>query len=73
MVSIEYARKDSKWSIYTYSLIGVLFRSNSEHLKRFILDLFFKSTMQRLPARSKSFSTYFGGEGTYLVRFLIIV
>jgi len=51
----------------------VLFRSYSKYLKRYVLDLLLKLTMQRLLARLGSFSTYFGSRETYLIRILIMV
>jgi len=51
----------------------VPFRPYSEHLKRYVSGLPLKLTMQRLPARSGSFSTYFGGGEAYLVRILMVV
>jgi len=51
----------------------VSFRSYSKYLKRYVLDLSLKQTVQRLFARSKSFSTYFGGRKAYLVKILVMV
>jgi len=51
----------------------VPFRPYSEHLKRYVLGLFLKQIVQRLPARSGSFSTYFDNKEAYLVRILVVM
>jgi len=70
---MEFARGGGNWPIYTHNAIGVPFRPYSKHLKRYVSGLPLKLTMQRLPARSGSFSTYFGGGEAYLMRILMMV